>query len=139
MLILDSDHLSALASDRRASGPLLQRLGQSGRRIATTIISVEEQVRGWLSLLARSKSEAARVNTYAKFQRAVEDLGAGLIIPFDTAAADEFARLKAMKLGVGTIDLRIAAIVLSVKATLLTRNLRDFDRVPGLTVQDWIE
>jgi tRNA(fMet)-specific endonuclease VapC len=43
-----------------------------------------------------------------------------------------------MKLRVGTGDLMIASIVLAHEATLLSRNLRDFERVPDLEVYDWL-
>ena len=139
MLILDTDHLSAMASERGASVELLRRLAKAGQDIATTIISVEEQVRGWLARIGRAKTDDARVDAYAKFQRSVEDLGRGLILPFDGAAAREFRRLKSMKLGVATMDLRIAAIALANQTTLLTRNRRDFGRVPGLKVENWLD
>ena len=76
---------------------------------------------------------------YAKFQRAVEDLGRGVILPFDAPAAAQFEQLRSLKLGVGTADLRIAAIALSMGHRLLSRNLRDFERVTGLRVEDWLE
>jgi tRNA(fMet)-specific endonuclease VapC len=38
---------------------------------------------------------------------------------------------------VGTKDLQISAIVLAHDATLLSRNLVDFRKVPGLRVEDW--
>ena len=38
------------------------------------------------------------------------------------------------------MDLRIASIVIASKATfLLSRNLRDFQRIPNLNVEDWLE
>ena len=49
----------------------------------------------------------------------------------------EFQNLKAMRLGVSTMDLRIAAIAKANRVKLLSRNLRDFRHVPGLDVEDW--
>jgi tRNA(fMet)-specific endonuclease VapC len=42
-----------------------------------------------------------------------------------------------MKLGVRTNDLRIAAIALGNSAIVVTRNRVDFERVPGLQVENW--
>ena len=138
MLILDTDHLSALASERALSARLLARLANSSESVATTVVCVEEHVRGWLARIARARTSDATVAAYAKFQRAVEDLGRGLILPFDAAAAAQFEELRTRKLRVGTADLRIAAIALSAGQVLLSRNLRDFERVPGLRVEDWL-
>ena len=41
------------------------------------------------------------------------------------------------KMRVGTMDFRIAAIALAHDALLLSRNLTDFRKVPGLRVEDW--
>lgn len=56
---------------------------------------------------------------------------------FPVPAILRFDNLLAMKLGVCATDLRIAAVVLENGAALVTRNLRDFRRVPGLTIEDW--
>jgi tRNA(fMet)-specific endonuclease VapC len=59
------------------------------------------------------------------------------VLAFDEAAAAVFQRLRRTRLRIGTMDLKIAAIVLSRDATLLSRNLADFRQVPGLRVEDW--
>jgi len=59
------------------------------------------------------------------------------VLEFDEAAAAEFERLQRSRIRIGTMDLKIAAIALSRGATVLTRNLKDFSRVPGLRAEDW--
>ena len=65
------------------------------------------------------------------------------MIAFDTDVLTEIllgnARLieRASKVRVSTHDLRIAAICIDHAATLVSRNRRDFDQVPGLSVQYW--
>jgi tRNA(fMet)-specific endonuclease VapC len=57
--------------------------------------------------------------------------------PFADAAADIFKELRARRVRIGTMDLRIAAIALSRDLTMLSRNVSDFRKVPGLKVEDW--
>ena len=59
------------------------------------------------------------------------------VLDFDDEAAAEYRKLRGMKVRIGTMDLKIAAITLAHGALLLSRNLRDFKRVPGLDVEDW--
>jgi predicted nucleic acid-binding protein len=59
------------------------------------------------------------------------------VLDFSADAATEFQNLLKQKVKTGTQDLKIAAIALSVDATLVTRNQRDFQRVPGLRIEDW--
>lgn len=61
------------------------------------------------------------------------------IVQFDEAAAIEFKRLRTERVRVATTDLKIAAIALTTDATLLSANLRDFERVPGLMVENWLD
>jgi predicted nucleic acid-binding protein len=59
------------------------------------------------------------------------------VLEFSDRAAGEFQRLTRQRLRVGTMDLKIAAIVLAHDAILLTKNLRDFRQIDGLKVEDW--
>jgi tRNA(fMet)-specific endonuclease VapC len=59
------------------------------------------------------------------------------VLPFDDAAANVFDDMRGRKVRVGAMDLRIASIALSRDMTVLSRNLADFGRVPGLRVEDW--
>jgi tRNA(fMet)-specific endonuclease VapC len=62
-----------------------------------------------------------------------------LILPFDQPAADEFERLRQQGIRIGSMDLKIAAITLVNNGTLLSGNLRDFQQVMGLQVEDWLQ
>jgi tRNA(fMet)-specific endonuclease VapC len=60
-----------------------------------------------------------------------------IVLPFDREAAVIFDNLRNQRIAGSTMDLRIAAIALSRNLVLLTRNQRDFEKVPGLVSQDW--
>ena len=59
------------------------------------------------------------------------------VLPFDAAAGAALDGLRVRHVRIAAMDLRIAAIALSRNLVLLTRNERDFSRVPGLRTEDW--
>ena len=59
------------------------------------------------------------------------------ILPYNLTAADFFRQFRQMGIRIGTQDLRIASIVLAHNGIVVTRNLKDFEHVPGLTIEDW--
>lgn len=63
------------------------------------------------------------------------------ILPWDKTAVDETARIRSAlaKAGtpIGPNDVAIAGHALAAKAVLVTHNMREFQRVPGLNPQDW--
>ncbi len=65
------------------------------------------------------------------------------ILPFDHSAATHSAKvrakLEATGQPIGPLDTLIAGTALAHNATLVTHNLREFSRVPGLTVIDWYD
>jgi len=58
-------------------------------------------------------------------------------LPYTESATARVAQLKALRLDVRLMDLRIGAIALEHGAAVVTRNRRDFGRIPGLSVEDW--
>jgi tRNA(fMet)-specific endonuclease VapC len=128
MYILDTDHLSVIDRGGEQAKGLLQRLASiDPTQVATSIISYEEQMRGWLSYIAKAQTLEKQVEA--------------CIIPvveFDDRAAQEFQRIKKLYPRLGTMDLKIASIVLVNRAVLLTRNSSDFGCIADLPVESWI-
>ncbi|MGH3875121.1 MAG: PIN domain-containing protein [Pseudonocardiaceae bacterium] len=129
----DTDVLSATI---RPAPPLhlIRRLATvAPQEQFTTSITVAELIYG-----------ARRVGR-ADLSRRVEQVvrRAQTVLAFDMAAARTFGVLKAMLERLGTPlaepDLRIASIALSRGLVLVTRNVRHFQRVPDLTVENWID
>jgi tRNA(fMet)-specific endonuclease VapC len=58
-------------------------------------------------------------------------------LPFDDKALTFFRNLRAQRVRIATMDLRIAAIALSHGLVLLTRNVGDFGKVPNLLTENW--
>lgn len=88
----------------------------------------------WVGVLG-SRNARRRLGQYGHFLASVE------ILPFDLAASRRAAEirrgLEKRGQGIGPLDTVIAASALANDATLVSRNLREFRRVPGLRVVDW--
>ena len=138
MIVLDTDVLGMI---QRAHGPvydrLVRRLDSADDEVAVTIVSFEEQMRGWLAYVARAKSSNQEIEGYAKLHALIEDFTTRPVLDFDQHAAGQFERLVRLKVRTGTMDLKIAAITIAHDGLLLSKNLTDFRKVPGLQVEDW--
>ena len=133
--ILDTDHFSLL---QRGHLGIRQRITKiKAEEIAITIISAEEQIRGRLSIIRRASDANELVLAYRRLKELLDDLGTINVLDFIPEASPIYDDLIRQKIRIGTRDLRIAAIALAVKGTLVTRNQRDFEKVPGLKVEDW--
>ena len=138
MLILDTDHLAELDRGSAAGRNLLSRLDTSGVEIVTTIISVEEQLRGWLAQINRLRDPFRQIDAYRRLQGRMDFFAAWRLLPWDSDAAGRYLTLKAEGIRIGAMDLKIASIAVAHGGTLLSRNLRDFQQVHGLAVEDWL-
>jgi tRNA(fMet)-specific endonuclease VapC len=87
--------------------------------------------------IEKSKLKESNKNVYRKF------IGAFEIINLDDEALNQYAkiRLKLEKDGtvIGSNDLLIASITLARGGTLVTHNTKEFKRIPGLMIEDWVQ
>jgi tRNA(fMet)-specific endonuclease VapC len=59
------------------------------------------------------------------------------VVGYNETAIQQFQTLRQRYRRLGKMDLKIAAIAISLNATLLTRNLADFSQIAELKAQDW--
>ena len=133
--LFDTDHLTLY---QHKHPPLMQRIALDPADSAViSPINIEETMRGRLGPLARVLTGTKHVQAYAHLVAAEVMFRLFPLVPFDKGSESAFQHLRAARLRVGTLDLKIAAIALTNGLTVLTRNRKDFGRVPGLASGDW--
>ena len=135
LYILDTDHVSLLQHRDPQVIAHLKRIPVPLR--AVTVISLAEQVQGRLAVISKAKDEVEAGRAFQRLSETNEFYRAIQVLPYDEPSTHLFEQLRRQKIRIGTQDLRIAAIALTRSAAVVTRNLRDFRQVPGLSVEDW--
>ncbi len=137
--LLDTDHLSII---QRKTGVAYETI--SGRmsqysvsEFAISIITIQEQMLGCHAYINRARHLSEMVTGYRMMNRLVRTFQTSIILPFDELAARQLEQLQTKGIRLGKMDARIAAIALANQRILLTRNRQDFEKVPGLTLEDW--
>jgi len=139
MIMLDTDHFSVVTDSRHEFHVALKaRLESSDEPLLLPVVSVEEQFRGWLAQVRRVHDVQKLIYPYDRLIRLLDILAEWEIARWSQPAAEEFNRFRKQRVRIGTQDLKIAAIALVNDALLLSANLRDFEQVPGLRVEDWL-
>lgn len=138
MVVLDTNHLSALERAGPSGLRLRDRLRTCGQDLFTTVISVEEQLRGRMGTISKlTKQPRMQIEAYQRFYERVENYARWSVLPWDNESADLFEFHRKSGLRIGTMDLKIACVAISHDALLLTQNTVDFAKVPGLRFEDW--
>lgn len=139
MILPDTDHLSVLelpGGDRRTR--LVARLALAGdETVGTTIVNVEEQMRGWMAAVAKERLPSRQVRAYHRLAGLFDFFRLYHIALFTDAAAElveQFGRIR-----ISTTDRKNAAIAIANNALLLTANRRDYEQVPGLRFENWMD
>jgi tRNA(fMet)-specific endonuclease VapC len=141
--ILDTNHLRAYEDLQPNVMAKINAIGI--QNIALTVITVEEQAQGWLKAI-KFASQAPLPKRAEKFQWAYSGLKNSVqmvnqfeLLEFPIAAYDRFLDFRRQGIRISTNDLQIAAIAIEVGQVVVTRNLRDFEQVPGLQLENWFQ
>ena len=103
MFILDTDHISLF--QRRDPHVTARVLATPALELATTIITVEEIMRGWMADLRRTHNPRRQVVPYARLRLLFRFFATWNVLDWDEAAVDQFEALKASKVRAGTMAL----------------------------------
>ena len=129
--LLDTNIISDLV--RHPRGRVAERLAEVGEENVCTSIIVAAEIR-FGTLKKRS----------AKLARQLKEICDAIdILPFDHAAANSYAivrwQLEATGRPIGANDLLIAAHALAADCTLVTNNMREFQRIERLVLENWLK
>ncbi len=139
MYFLDTYTLTLAHAGHARVSDQLRRVDPN--EIAITIITRIEILQGRFAAVLKASDGAQLVRAHELLQRTDERLRMLEIILVTAATGAEFDRLrqnkKLKKLGRG--DLLIASIALAHRATLVTRNVKDFRQISGFQVENWAD
>src|SRR5436853_1590472 len=107
LFVLDSDTLSLLEHGHEEVSARAR--SHSAGEIAIAVITVDEALRGWFSMVRKAKNPRQLALAYDRLARSVSFLSKIRILTFSETAIASFGQLLKAKLQVGANDLRIAA------------------------------
>lgn len=136
--LLDTDHTSLfLIGVPTVRDQILQRSND----VAISIVTVQESFNGWITQINDPAQSENLVDLYTRLWTALDYFKSVRVYNFDEAARNCYQQLLRENPNLNKKrlqrDMRIAAIALSLNATLVTRNYRDFSQVPNLLIEDW--
>ena len=139
MYLLDTDILTLVHANHPRV--IQRRHNIPSAEIATTIITRIEILRGRFESVLKAADAVGLLAAQERLLRSEERLKQLVVVQFNTASSLEFERLcgitKLRK--IGRADLLIASIALAHQATLVTRNVKHFQQVPELKVENWAD
>ncbi len=98
MLVLDTDHLVELDLGSAEGATLKTRLEDADEDLAATIISAEEQLRGWLAQIHGQRDPHRQIDAYRRLKRRIDFFAQWNVLPWDTNSADKLFALRSQRL-----------------------------------------
>lgn len=131
LYLLDTNAISELVAN--PSGKVARKIAEVGAESVATSVIVSAEVMFGLEQKASPRLEERIARIFSTLE----------VLPLEQPADKHYGELRAMfkKQGrpIGPNDLFIAAHALTLDATVISANLREFSRVPGLKVEDWLQ
>lgn len=137
--VLDTNHYVELIDGSALAENLQRHAIATAADLFTSVITMQEITQGWLAEINRRRAGPDQLNAYRQFHHNVVAFSKITVLPFDEDAVRAFAELQSRRIRIGTMDLKIAAICIAHDALLLTRNRIDFEKVPGLRFENWLD
>ncbi len=138
MKAFDTDVLTELLMGNAAYAQRAAAIPPSQQAIP--VLVAEEMIRGRLNVIRQAEAGKGRISldrAYQLFEQTLQDLRQVTVLSYTSQADAQFRQWRAKRVRGSTQDLRIAAVCVAHSATLISRNRRDFERVPGLSVEFW--
>lgn len=138
MKVLDTDMLTLLLQGKP---PVVARRAREAEEVVISAVTRIEVLQGRFASLLKAADGADLRRAYMRLETAERDLQPFRIIPITETVAMQFDHLRQVKRlkPIGRGDIVIAAIALAHDATFLSRNVKDFRKVPGLRVENWAD
>jgi tRNA(fMet)-specific endonuclease VapC len=105
------------------------------------VIVIEEIMRGRLNIIRQAEAGRSSIsvsNAYELFEDTFRDFRRVHVLSYTSQAEALYQEWRGQGIRTATHDLRIAALCVTHSAKLISRNRRDFEKVPGLSVEFWL-
>ncbi len=134
--ILDTDCVTLFQHGNPAISQRIQAVGSEN--IFVTVVTLQEHLQGRLAVINQvAKSPELLENAYRNLRITQAFFCNMNLLDFDNRAKDCYQNLRQQRIRIDTQDLRIAAITLALQTIIITRNGKDFGKVPNLAIEDW--
>jgi len=135
--ILDTDCLTLFQHGNSAISQRIQAVGREN--IFVTVVTLQEQLQGRLAVINRVATTSPELleNAYRDLRQTQDFFCKIKLLDFDNRALACYQNLRQQRIRIDTQDLRIAAIALALQTIIVTRNGKDFGKVPNLVMEDW--
>lgn len=135
MYLFDTDSFSQYL---RGDAQLTRRVTQTPNPLLFLCsITVEELLQGRLAAINKVRATPEVVRAYDFLLLTLEDLRLFTLLRFDERSESYLRALPSRVKQAGSQDWRIAAIAHTNGLTVITRNARDFSRIPDARFEDW--